>query len=205
LTLDDSIRQSLEAVTFQFQKNPFDFLYESDLHCFLYAELFKRLSNDRTHIQCGYNEPPSYVNRDYIETTIVKSEYPSVVKYDIALLDGDSPIHFDAQTSRTEGWKNDPLWIQPLQAIIELKFLQPGDDRADKKNAFRSDIERLLAYKKNHRTAKPFLGICILFVSDYRVDGSAFVFGHESPFDSIVEGVWGIVVTPSKRMTFTAL
>lgn len=81
------VLDAIDDLVTKFHENPFDFLYESDLEGMLFSLLFTRLQNTRSLLKCRHSDSPTFGGREIVDTTIVKTQYPSRVRYDIALLD----------------------------------------------------------------------------------------------------------------------
>jgi hypothetical protein len=137
------IRSVLIKFIKNFQNNPFQYFYEEDIRASLYVLLKSEINIMRNFPTKIYSEG---LGRDLINTSIVKSEYPSFSRFDIAIL----------RCSEETDYYN-----QPVDIAIELKL---GSHKifSDQTAGFKSDINKLKKYKNNH-TNENFTGLAIYF------------------------------------------
>ena len=101
------------------------------------------------------------INKDSILTGIVRAEYPSDKRFDIAIID---PRSERKATKRDD--RNDLFWKQNLLGAIELKYSQLGDDLDDKMKKFSRDIKKLKNYKNPEIGYTFEFGLALLFTQE---------------------------------------
>ncbi|UCE24796.1 MAG: hypothetical protein JSU74_01735 [Candidatus Zixiibacteriota bacterium] len=160
----------IEEMSREFQRSPFDFLYESDIQGLLYSRLREELKDDVTGMEAGTYYPDHFEKREQVKTSIVKTEYPSAVKglglpgrFDIAVLNDEKS--YRRVDINIEGLANEIFWNLPVTIGLEIKLFRPGDKISYMFNRFRADIEKLESYSK--KVESPFFGRALLFVLSY--------------------------------------
>lgn len=110
----------------------------------------------------------NYKQERFIETSIVKTEYPTTTRFDIAIIDDSSNYHKDdVKKIRTDNnLKNEAFWSLPVKIGIEIKYCQSGQKPSDIFNLLGRDLEKLSEYKYA-KNEKKFHGIGLLFVQSY--------------------------------------
>lgn len=159
-----------------YQEHPFDYLYEADIQSALFARLFDLFKDDRIEIKGGYKgNDGQYGKLDDIKsisTNIVKREYPTGSRFDIALIDHENPFHWEKYKKNHPATKNDSFWRQPLCMAIEIKLFQLGQVNINGKikkgleNEYEKYIKKLIEYSKHH---DDFLGMSLCFVQPYKI------------------------------------
>ena len=181
----------------QFQRNPFDFLYERDLQAMLFASVFRQLEAYPVTMYGGVHPPAAYGGQTFIKTNPVKCEYPNFALFDVALIDESSVEHYDSTNWKREGWQNDRFWNQRIRAAIELKYLQLGDIPTDKAAKFEQDLRKLASYRDRNGD-RPFLGIAVVFVQSAYLDSKVFFVDQPLAASERPEtGIFRYVVTPT--------
>jgi len=126
-----------------FQNNPFEYFYEEDLRASLQNLLISEIN---IRIDFPTKIYSKVLGTNYINSSIVKSEYPSFRRFDIAVL----------------GYNDDAdFYNQPVNVAIELK-LGSHLIYSDKTAGFKSDIMKLKDYLNSHRNER-FTGLAIYF------------------------------------------
>jgi len=184
----------------EFQRNPFNFLYEIDIQAFLFASIYKELRGESLQLKGGYHPQTAYPDHNSISTVPIKCEYPSSKKFDIAIIDDERLKHFDRQKAIQEEPLNDFFWNQPVIAAIEIKYLQLGDSVSKKIKGLKDDAEKLSNHREKNR---PFLGIALLFVQSKQfVQSILDIFKEKCPVFSDEnlpeDGVFSYIVTPQQ-------
>jgi hypothetical protein len=127
-----------------FQQNPFEYFYEEDIRAVLLIKLkssFKNIFADFPTLSYA-----KQIKSSFIKSSIIKAEYPSYKRFDIAFLSHQQDKDF---------------YNQPIFMAIEIK-LGSHNIGADKTAGFKSDIIKLeesySQYKKEN-----FIGVAIYF------------------------------------------
>lgn len=195
----------------EFQKNPFNFLYERDLQAYLYKTLYDKFTTQTIKITGGYHNDISglYDDMNQITTNPVKCEYPISQIFDIALIVDESRVrHFDSIEKEKKNWKNDTFWDQPVKAAIEIKYFQIGDKLYRKRNEVEKDIKKLNSYVDKSREPQ-FLGISLLFIQSEKWKSKElkkFYFGKILLSDSFPRaGIYQYIVTPRDQTLLNKL
>lgn len=190
------LKQSIAALISDFQRNPFDFLYEADLQAALFAKACSNFEPERITMRGGYHSPEYYPNHGEISTIPVKCEYPGSQRFDIAVIDSSNIQVYDAEKWKTHGWKNDNFWELPVCAAVELKYLQLGDRPNDRVSGLKKDLEKLERYSGN---PDGFLGVAMLFIqSDAQYSAtSCSEMSMLTNIDEVGCGSYGVIVAPS--------
>jgi hypothetical protein len=159
------VHSTIEKFASVFRENTFHFLYESDIQAFLFYELFKSI-NKNIMIEYDVYSRDNYKQERFIETSIVKTEYPTTTRFDLAIIDDSSNYHKDdVKKIRTDNeLKNEAFWSLPVKIGIEIKYCQLGQKPFDIFNLLKKDLEKLSRYPKNGRE---FHGIGLLFFQSY--------------------------------------
>lgn len=139
----EKIRQALIKFIKSFQEDPFQYFYEEDVRASLYTLLKTEINIERDYPTKIYSE---VLGCNLISTAIVKAEYPSFIRFDIAILS-----HSD----------KDDFYNQPVNVAIELK-LGSHKLHSDKTAGLKSDINKLKAYQ-NKLLNESFTGLAIYF------------------------------------------
>ena len=190
----DALHRAIACLVERYQKNPFDFLYETDLQATLFCLLvreFEGKSIPGIPMKGGY-WPSAYGEGDSVRTVPVKCEY---LTFDIAIIDPNSVEHFTNRADyKSRGWKNDRFWYQPICAAVELKYCQLGERERRFSKKVEHDIKKLRAYRDKNNL-RQFLGISLVFLQWDRHDASVFCGGAEI-FHDPSEGISEYLVTP---------
>ncbi len=159
------VHSTIEKFVSFFRENTFHFLYESDIQAFLFYELFKSI-NRNIMIEYDVYSRDHYKQERFLETSIIKTEYPTITRFDIAIIDDSSNYYKDdVKKIRTDNeLKNEAFWSLPVKIGIEIKYCQLGQKPSDIFNLLKRDLEKLSNYPK--KTEK-FHGIGLLFVQSY--------------------------------------
>jgi len=146
----DVMVEEIDCLANRFLKHPYDYLYEADLRSVLFTKMFER--SGRVKIKGGFidGDKDAYGGGTSIETNLVKCEYPSNTRFDIAVID-------DAHINNGVNPKNDKFWVQPVKVGIELKLWQYGMDIDIWK-----DIHKLNNY--HHPDKSPITGLALVFI-----------------------------------------
>lgn len=153
------IKKCIFKISDDFKKNPFNFLYESSIQGRLYSLLYDELQNEIKIIKSANK---TLLNKTEAEICIVQTEYPSVIRFDIAFIDkeGHPP---------NESLKNESFWIQPINFAIEIKYAQLGDNVEYKSLEAKMDILKIEDYRdtiiENYRDTFGG-GIVLLFMQN---------------------------------------
>jgi hypothetical protein len=147
------LRRAIDRTAAQFFEHPFDYLYEADLRSTLHHFARQEFEDDRVPLRA--HDPKRWA---CASTTVgrVKSEYPSGLRFDLAVL----PDVLDPT-------KN--MWCQPVRAAVEIKLWQPDGTGND----FEGDVLKLESYLATCRDARRhFCGLILLFVHPGRLANS---------------------------------
>lgn len=192
----ENFYKAIDLLVFEYQKNPFNFLYEKDLQSLLFSNLYSLLSGDSIEINGGYfsaNYPGPILK---IKTNPVKSEYPVTKRFDVAILDPNNVKHFNQKEASEKGWKSDPFWDQPVRAAAEIKYYQLGQSLVQKVKGVELDRAKL---RKYFAQFSHFLGILIVFLQSESLKRDPFCGDQIVSVDEYPEvGLLQYVVTPSK-------
>jgi len=146
-TSRDSIKTAVKTciveLVYRFQKQPYAFLFESDLQAYLYARLCSQLS-EPLEVHGSGNPEHTY------KTGIVHTEYWR--RIDIVCLDPESE-----QWSRIRTYKGSDVHIYELPILvgIELKYRKMGDIFGF--SSCIADLEKLNVHKIQYPVALGFL------------------------------------------------
>ncbi len=197
----------LQEFKAQFENNPFDFLYEADIQGILFCKLWEKFQSNLIRINGGYHKNEGHYGdgRNYIETNPVKTEYPSGIKFDIAVINKDCRIEYDKVIKKDPYILNDTFWNQPLKLAVEIKYSQLCEGINE--SGFKSDLEKLYNYYdfiRKNRPGEEFYGIALLFIQPYNylenikeamkgeiIEGMA----------EIKQGIQGYIIAPEKSFT----
>ena len=153
-TLLDQITKSINSfIHDDFQPNPFDYLYEADIQ----SAMWSRLKNDlniKIKWEIEDEEIIKKIGRKYIETSIVKAEYPHQNRFDIGIISPNS------MSILKKGEKLEGFWNQKLLLAIELKYLQYGLNPNRMFKGFLDDMDNTFIELANNLE----LGLALLFV-----------------------------------------
>ncbi|OQY72257.1 MAG: hypothetical protein B6D44_10485 [Ignavibacteriales bacterium UTCHB2] len=135
------IENLLSSLINKFQKNTFEYFYEEDIRAELLVSLKEKISLVREFPAGVYSEE---LHNSIIHSSIIKAEYPSHKKFDIAILDYDAKKDF---------------YNQPVFLAFEIKL---GSHKigTDRTAGFISDIIKL---KENVSSFEGFVGVAIYF------------------------------------------
>jgi len=142
-----NLRETLIKFFYEYQSNPIQYFYESDIRAMLFVKLtndnlfdIKLPITDNNQWLRNYKE----IYKDIIIISGIKTEYPSNTRFDIG--------YIDPMINKNLG----NHYILDCKFAIEIKLSQN-----DNKNAgFKSDIKKLQDYQKLHPN---FTGIAINF------------------------------------------
>ena len=204
-----NLHSAIEELVVRFQRNPYDFLYESDLQSMLFSLLERRFADEKIAMTGGYWPSADYGGRETIYIIPVKSEYPldggpgRGQRFDIALIDPSTVRNYDPEIWPSAGLKNDAFWTQPVLAAVELKYLQLGEDRRQRRRGCDDDVGKLCRYLswRGHNT---FLGLSILFIQSQSVD-ARFAFDDDwvPRSGQPTSGLARYIISPSEFLKFS--
>ena len=147
------VKKAIERTVIQFHEHHLDFLSETDIQAWLYAEL--RLRDATSNHRYTYDLAQ---NRFGFDRTFsvhpVTTEYhiPPEGRLDVAVL------------SEKQDPKKD-IWRQPCRVGIEIKLWQP----CEKEPKYIMDVKKLQRYQEKMQIAgQKFTGIVLLFVHPYK-------------------------------------
>lgn len=184
------IESCLQLFFHRFQTNPFNYLYESDLQAHLNTMLDTSIGRSTRIVGIG----KYYDTKAFIETSIVKTEYPSGNRFDIAVIDPDGQP--DYPEVNTKKLKHEKFWVLPIRTAIEIKYCQLGDRLSDRLNQLYADVNKINNYRiKNNRVNKTN-GICLLFVQADKI--SQFERIHEYGKEKLPDNIEIYVIGPQK-------
>lgn len=158
----------------KFQHQPFAYLYETDLQALLFSALVTEFENHPITMQGGYRKAAEYGESNNVITIPVKCEYPSNMRFDIAIIDPTTVRTYDKLQWQEQNMKNDAFWDQPVMAAIELKYCQLGYKPRVVKQDCERDIRKLTGYLQRERGERPFCGISLLFIQSAEVPQEFF-------------------------------
>lgn len=138
-----AVNESLQKITKDFVRSPFDYLYERDIQCVLFADIFNRMRGSPITVASRTINNLDPTGRLTINP--VKSEYPSGTRFDIAIIDA----HNNNTTRR--------IWNHEVNVAIEIKLWQVDGTGG----SIRSDLSKLAEYRSGREGQ--FLGISLLF------------------------------------------
>ncbi len=199
------LKNSIAELVEDFRSNPFDYLYEADLQAALFSIARAKFKSKEMAIwmEGGYHASGLFPDKYAVGTTPVKCEYPSGKRFDIAIIDPKRVEPFESTRARTEGWKNERFWAQPLCAAVEIKYLQLGDRLNHRAAGLKSDLAKL----KGYQFADPgFCGIAMLFVqasaqySEKPCDGMEKI----KDISAVSEGFYVAVIGPTEMSWYRA-
>lgn len=145
-----AVNESLQEIAKNYIKSPFNYLYESDIRCILYADIFHRMRDSTVKLESrtiGSQDPTGH-----LAINPVKSEYPSGTRFDIAIIEGP-------------GDKARRIWNHRVNIAIEVKLWQIDGTGG----GVLADLSKLAEYRRGREGQ--FLGISLLFCQptmDYR-------------------------------------
>lgn len=179
-SFDARLRRAVDQTVSRFLESPFDHLYESDLRSTLHRLASEEFHDDRVpltvHDPKRWHAGTATIHR-------VLSEYPSGLRFDLALL-----------SETLDSTKN--VWNQPVRAAIELKLWQPDGTGND----FRGDLAKLESYRARCAGAgQPFSGLVLLFVhpgAEWRIED---VRSSAGDIDIPEDGCAAYLVSRSRR------
>ena len=178
----------LDTYVAEFQGHPFDSLYESDIQACIYCRLASVL-NQRIAIKTSGDFRRRYLDQDLIETTLVKSEYPTKIRFDIAVID-------DTQASDQY-----LPWEQKVRLAIEIKYYQCGDRMRDRVQGFKRDLAKLSKHYNGEKGLVTQLGVALLFLQRPM---NLTKFFEQELIQRLVpkdHGVQGIIIMPGDVIT----
>lgn len=144
----EQIHLAMDTVAREFRRYPDSYLYEADVQCRLFGELFKGLVELRV---CGPARMDGWsevlTDGRAFEINPVKAEYPDGVWFDIAILDGS----LDEQEN---------VWNQRVRVAIEIKLRQVNGG----KQSYHEDKGKLGGHHERARQqGRDFTGISVVF------------------------------------------
>jgi|SRR5690606_36244956 len=145
----------------EFRSNTFDFLYESDIKSRIFSKLYDSFK-ESIQAEAKYHSAKNYREEGLINTSRVKSEYPSRKLFDISILKQNNQIYTNELDPIL--LQNDIFWILPISIALQLKYLQLGDNPIRKVKDFLSDIFSLKAEIIN---GKLDYGYALFFIQSY--------------------------------------
>lgn len=151
IDITNNVLKSINNIVSQFQNNPYDFLYESDLQSALFSEM-RNLISESFSISGSVNRQSKYKMR------LVYSEYYK--KIDLVCIDPSQKDSFNRETYK--GYDT-YIYNLPILVAIELKYGVMGYKKsiADSQR----DYEKLRHCNKGN--IKHLMAICFLQESEY--------------------------------------
>ncbi len=140
-----AVAAAIRHVADTFRATPASFLYESDLQSLLYARLFEDLSREPILWRPNQNVWDDIAGDKPLVINPVRSEYPSGVLFDVAVL----PPKLDDEQN---------AWCQPVEIAIEIKFRQADGSGSP----FKEDLDKLARYRASN-AGRPFTGVFVVF------------------------------------------
>lgn len=131
----------MERIAHDFQRAPYDFLYESDLRSALHSLLRTELGALRNRLSSS-SAARFGIAGDAFTTSVVRTEYPSGKRFDVAIVGHDD---------------DRSLWMQPVEVGIEIKLWQV--DRSG--HGISKDVAKLEA--ERIEAGGRFRGISLVF------------------------------------------
>ncbi len=189
----DVVNNMLEKFFESFQNNPFNYLYESDLQAYLYSLLDKGI--DKTVKLKG--EGKGLLDGHEFETSIVKTEYPSKMRFDIALIDDHEAPDFKSVVRSK--YHNEIFWVLPVKTAIEIKYRQLGERLLDKINEAYADIDKIIKYMDETEKKEDIKGFSLYFVQ-YLTDADRKHLENIQDYgnDPVPENIGLYMITPDK-------
>jgi len=156
----DEVRSSAEKAISDlialYQRNPWDFLYESDIQGALSGRL-------RAALPADLSVPDGSITRHFNRS---KTEYPSSERFDAAIVAPE--IGSDAYTQSPCGYCDEDMriWQLPVLIAVELKHLVRGFRAAMQYSGLEADIVKMDNYRSRSGLENNFCGVALLFVQD---------------------------------------
>ena len=176
-----------------FKKNPWDFLYESDIQGLLFSKIYSSLEEHTIKI------PPEFPEVGGVHFNPVKTEYPYHSRFDIAILDSQ------LEKLKAHYAKLYPIsperyvaWGMPLQMGIEIKYCVPDYSVFQKYRDMLSNVYKLEKYRRDSELSEKFIGLAMLFILS---ESDAAELGHKETGlkpgpEELRPGIHAWIVTP---------
>ncbi len=195
------VNEALEELISNYQQNPLDFFFESDLQAFLFMKL--RGSIDKKIALSSGVFRPEMFEPGKIETSLVHTEYPSNPS------DPNQPQQFDVAVIEPELTQNGFSWNLLVRVAIELKHVRIDWKPVRGFQGLSNDLTKLNNYTSYYEKGKgssKFTGIGVLFIQSCAPDICTWIqdqsilptVGRVEQTDKAVyagEGISGYVVT----------
>lgn len=138
-----NVEKSIVEFIKEYCKNPFEYFYEEDIRASLLTYFKSKINFSSDYPTLNYSDP---IKNSSIKSSIIKSEYPSHKRFDIAFL----------------GYQEDKdFYNQPVFMAIEIK-LGSHMIGSDQTSGFKSDIIKLKECLSSYNDEN-FIGIAIYF------------------------------------------
>jgi len=142
--VENAIYKSIKKVANKFQKQPYYYLYESDIHCELYINLIANY-NHMINLEVN-NDEPLISNAIHSEPNIGESKYNRITP-DFLIYHTDNPVKILFKKRRRIYFSSNDLQSRTL---IELKFNRSPEELQDaytvKNGGLLSDIDKIIKY-----------------------------------------------------------
>lgn len=151
--------EAIETTVREFLENPWDFLYESDIRARLFSRLFDLVREDTDGVSVSIGE------QRQITTSVVKTEYPSRHRFDVAIIDTDSDVYEEWATKMYPYEHPDPAllpWQLPVCVAVEIKDHVTGFSVPGQFQSMMDDIGKIQGFAGQSGGA--MAGLSILFL-----------------------------------------
>jgi len=195
-----NIISSVNYIIELFQENPFNFLYESEIQAVLYSKL-NADANKKIELPVEMEESLKEIGKDSITTNIVRAEYPSGKRFDIAI------IHPDSKRHRGKGDLNEAFWNENILGAIELKYCQLHQGHFVQLMGFKDNLKKLEEFKNPESRFELKIGLALLFVqerqiSEYYVEKAGLELVEITQIEQI-SVIEGYIITKDKKYKVT--
>jgi hypothetical protein len=208
----NKIKSALDEFIRTFQRNPFEFLYESDVKACLSCILHKKFSsgNDQISMETTKSGLKFFCGKS-VTFSPVKTEYPSKERvlsiftksFDIAVID-KRKIDDNTHLRNIEERRNELFWNRKVKVAIEIKYCQLGDGFREKLRGIESDAAKIERYSTEVRNDNKLIGLALLFVQPRKEDIEQKLDGYRwkklSPPNVLKENVTRLIITESELL-----
>jgi len=180
------ITSCVNSVIKLFQENPCDFLSKREIQAFLHSYL-------RVFVREKVSLPHPFGDEaggGWIETSIIRSEFPSLGRFDISVL------HPEIGRRKSNIKMGKDRWNLPLLGAIDLEFCEAGGQFYKRLHSFTWKMDRLSGFKDTNENKPLFeFGLALFFsqmsLDSIRKDGFGIVEVSEV---EEVHGVTGYII-----------
>jgi hypothetical protein len=204
------VNKALGELISNFQQNPLDLLYESDLQAFLFMKLRGSIDKVIT-LSSGVLPPETFKVPGRIETSLVHTEYPAQNPgwFDVAVIDPELTQSTAEYQLEYAGFvlQNESVWGQRVRVAVELKQVRIGFPLIGGFQGLSADLtklQRYTSYYEKGNGSPGFTGIGVLFIQSCAPDirtqiKSQRILSIEQTDKAnyAVVGISGYVVTPT--------